>query len=142
MKNYSKIVIVTLFCLAICFCSFKRISFLDKPSDYKLFVKKTTNSWQEADIYGNSTSLAYFSDNIFTVYVNWQTNKGYSIVKNVQTGEQYRIDGTIYSNVAKGLRVYYLQENSGKCKMSFSKEENGTAIYTYASKTLTVFFNR
>jgi hypothetical protein len=142
MKNYSAVRLFSLFLIATCLLSFTDSTPDEGGSDFKFFVKKTTNSWQEADMYGNATTPAFFSDNIFTVYVNWKTKKGYSLVKNIQTGEQYRIDGMIYSNIAKGLKVFYLQENEGKCKMSFTKEENGAAVYTYSSKTLTIFFNR
>ena len=142
MKNNRDLHCILFLLFTLCFYSFMSTSVLKSETDFKFFVKKTTNSWVEADMSGNATSPQYFSDNIFTVYVDWKTNRGYSIVKNVQTGEQYRIDGTIYSNMAKGLKVYYLQENSGKCKMSFTKEENGAAIYTYSSKILTIFFNR
>lgn len=142
IKIKKTIHVFALLSLAICFSSFINTTDQESEADFSFFVKKTTNSWQESDMYGNSTSPAYYSDNVFTVYVNWNTNNGYCIVKNIQTKEQYRIDGRIYSNMAKGLKVYYLQENAGKCKLSFTKEENGAAVYTYSSKTLTIFFNR
>jgi hypothetical protein len=142
MKINKSLGFVALISLVICFSSFRKTTICENEADFSFFVKKTTNSWQESDMYGNSTSPAYNSDNVFTVYVDWNTNNGYCIVKNIQTKEQYRIDGSIYSNMAKGLKVYYLQENAGKCKLSFTKEENGAAVYTYSSKTLTIFFNR
>jgi hypothetical protein len=109
-------------------------------SDFKLFSTKTVNSWVEADKFGNPTSAVGYSNNTFRIFVNWQTNRAYCVVRNTQTAENYRIDGLLYSNIVKGLKVYYIQEDNGLCKMSFTREENGVSIYSYTHSVLTIFF--
>jgi hypothetical protein len=111
-------------------------------SGAQLFTIKTTNVWFEADAGGNAQTPVYHSNNEFKVYVNWNNKNAYVIAKEKLSGESYRINGTIYSNTVLGKKVYYLQSENGLSKVSFTKEENGIAFYSYSDRTLTVFANQ
>ena len=47
----------------------------------------------------------------------------------------------MYTNITKGIIIYYFQSSDGKYKISVSKEENGFAIGNYIEKIVTVYGN-
>lgn len=107
----------------------------------KMF-SKTVNTSVITDFYLNPIESAVRINASADFYYDKKLNSGVIKVNDLAHGQQYKyFVNQMYTNIVKGLKIYYFQTTDNKYKISVSKEENGFAIASYSEKVVTVYGN-